>query len=121
MSEQELLMLSNYAYMDASTDPMTIRESIDRFRNAEGGFDEKSVAKAGVGGGMSNAQAADLFRRMDEMPDSFLDLYPSRVTDEPSLRGICYTAGKTDGGSGTVVFRGTGGTYAAWQENVTGE
>ncbi|MCR4685442.1 MAG: DUF2974 domain-containing protein [Lachnospiraceae bacterium] len=121
MNDQELLLLSNYVYMDASTDPMTIRESLDRFRNADGTFDEKSVAGAGIGGGMDSRQAADLFRRMDAMPDSFLDLYPSRVTDDPALRGICYTNGKADGGTGTVVFRGTGGTYEAWNDNVTGE
>ncbi|MCR5267712.1 MAG: DUF2974 domain-containing protein [Lachnospiraceae bacterium] len=121
MSEQELLLLSNYVYMKASTDPMTIGESLDRFRNENGTFDEKSVAGAGIGGGMDAKQTADLFKRMDEMPDSFLDLYPSRIADDPSFRGICYTEGKSDGGSATVVFRGTGGTYDAWHDNVTGE
>ncbi len=121
MSEEELLLLSNYAYMDASTDPMTIRESLDRFRNKNGGFDEDSVASAGIGGGLDRKQTADLFTRMDRMPDSFLDLYPSRIVNEPQLRGICYSAGKADGGTGTVVFRGTGGTYDAWHDNVIGE
>lgn len=121
MSEQELLLLSNYVYMDASADPMTIGESLDRFRNAEGGFDAQSVASAGIGGGMSREQAADLFTRMDAMPDSFRDLYPSRIQSDADFRGICYTDGKADGGKGTVVFRGTGGTYDAWHDNVVGE
>ena len=121
MSEQELLLLSNYVYMDASADPMTIGESLDRFRNAEGGFDANSVSSAGIGGGMSADQAADLFTRMDSMPDSFRDLYPSRIKSDANFRGICYTDGKSDGGKGTVVFRGTGGTYDAWHDNVVGE
>ncbi len=121
MSEEELLLLSNYVYMNASTDPITIRESIGRYKNAEGGFDENSVAAAGIGGGMDRKQAAELFTRMDEMPDSFLDLYPSRVKEEKDLRGVCFTDGKTDNGTGTVVFRGTGGTYDAWYDNVIGE
>lgn len=121
MSEQELLLLSNYVYMNASADQMTIGESLDRFRNAEGGFDANSVAAAGIGGGMNADQAADLFTRMDAMPESFQNLYPSRIQNDPDFRGICYTDGKADGGKGTVVFRGTGGTYDAWHDNVVGE
>lgn len=121
LTEQELLLLSNYVYMDASTDGMTIGESIGRFKNAQGTFDENSVAKAGIGGGMSPEQAADLFTRMDAMPDSFRNLYPSRVKNDADFRGICFTDGKKDGGGGTVVFRGTGGTYDAWHDNVVGE
>ena len=121
MSEEELLLLSNYVYMEASTDPMTIGESLDRFRNAQGTFDENSVAAAGIGGGMTRAQAADLFTRMDAMPASFQELYPSRIKNSADLRGICYTQGEMDGGEGTVVFRGTGGTYNAWHDNVLGE
>ena len=105
LSDKELLMLSNYVYMDASTDPMTIRDSLARFKNEQGTFDENSVAAAGVGGGMNSQQAADLFTRMDAMPDSFLDLYPSWVKNEADLRGICYTDGKKDGGTGTGIDR----------------
>lgn len=120
MSEQELLMLSNYVYMDASTDPLTIGQSLDRFRNADGGFDAASVAPAGVGGGMSADQAADLFTRMDAMGEDFLALYPARYVDDPDLRGVCFVTNAA-ADSGTVVFRGTGGSYNAWHDNVIGE
>ncbi len=120
MSEQELLMLSNYVYMDASTDPLTIGQSLERFKNADGGFDAASVAAAGVGGGMSAEQAADLFTRMDAMDEDFLALYPARYVDDPDLRGVCFVTNAA-ADSGTVVFRGTGGSYNAWHDNVTGE
>lgn len=121
MSEKEMLLLSNYVYMDISTDEMSIGDSIDRFRNSEGGFDGESVAKAGIGGGLSRDEAADLFKRIDEMPDDFKNLYPSKILNDEDVRGVCYTQGKSDTGEACVVFRGTGGTYEAWHDNVLGQ
>ena len=121
MSEKEMLLLSNYVYMDISTDEMSIGDSIDRFRNSEGGFDGESVAKAGIGGGLSRDEAADLFKRIDEMPDDFKNLYPSKILNDEDIRGVCYTQGKSDTGEACVVFRGTGGTYEAWHDNVLGQ
>lgn len=122
MSEKEMLLLSNYVYMDISTDEMSIGDSIDRFRNDAGGFDADSVANAGMtGGGMTKEEAADLLKRIDEMPDDFKNLYPSKVLNDDDVRGICYTKGKSDTGEACVVFRGTGGTYEAWHDNVLGQ
>lgn len=121
MSEKEMLLLSNYAYMDISTDSMSIGESINRFRNSSGGFDEVSVRGAGVGGGLTCEEAADLFTRIDNMPKDFKNLYPSKVLNDNDIRGICYTEGKSETGEGTLVFRGTGGSYEAWHDNVLGQ
>lgn len=121
MSEKEMLLLSNYVYLDISTDEMSIGDSIDRFRNEGGGFDGESVANAGIGGGLSRDEAADLFRRIDEMPDDFKNLYPSKILNDEDVRGVCYTKGKTDTGEAYLVFRGTGGTYEAWHDNVLGQ
>lgn len=121
MSEKEMLLLSNFVYMDISTDEMNIGDSIDRFRNETGGFDAKSVSSVGIGGAMTADQAADLFNRIDEMPAEFKKLYPSKVVNDADIRGICYTNGKSDTGEGCVVFRGTGGTYDAWEDNVLGQ
>ena len=121
MTEKEMLLLSNYVYMDISTDEMSIGDSIDRFRNEEGSFDENSVSEIVSGGGLSRKETADILKRMDEMPDDFKKLYPSKILNDDEVRGICYTKGKSDTGSGCVVFRGTGGTYEAWNDNVLGQ
>lgn len=121
MSEQEMLLLSNFVYMDISADEMNIGESINRFRNDAGKFDAKSVSSVGIGGAMTAEETADLFNRIDEMPDEFKNLYPSKVVNDSDLRGVCYTTSKSDTGKGCVVFRGTGGTYDAWEDNVLGQ
>lgn len=121
MTEKEMLLLSNYVYMDISADEMSIGDSIDRFRNDAGSFDASSIQNVGIGGGLTCEDAADLFRRIDEMPDDFKNLYPSRILNDDEVRGVCYTNGKSDTGEGCVVFRGTGGTYEAWHDNVLGQ
>ena len=60
MTEKEMLLLSNYVYMDISTDEMSIGDSIDRFRNEEGSFDENSVSEIVSGGGLSRKETADI-------------------------------------------------------------
>lgn len=146
MSEQEILLLSNYVYMSDSVSDLSIQETLNKYRNAKGGFDAESVGAVRSGGGLTHEQVADLFREMDQMSPEFKSLRPVKTLDEPEIRGVLFESagGSLDGGSGdgatgglgsglnggtpgfagkegTVIFRGTGGSYEAWNDNVIGE
>lgn len=121
MSEQELLLLSNYVYFDGSVEDargVSIAEVLDRYRNDSGTFDTGSIAQLGIGGGMKEEEAVKLLEEMDAMPDSFKNIKCTHMVDDVELRGVCF---EDSDGNATVVFRGTGGTYEAWQDNVIGE
>ncbi len=118
LSEQELLLLSNYLYMDCSVNQMTIEETLTSMKNEQGLFDVQKVQQAGVGGGMSVEEAVELFTRMDQMPKQFQNLEVARSIDDGGIRAACFTEmGSADA---AVVFRGTGGEYHAWTDNVYG-
>lgn len=120
-SEKELLMLSNFVYLPASSDQGTIGEILDKYMEADGNYTPESVKNAGIGGGLDNDQVSQLFKIMkeecDKNPD-FADLSPSRILNESDVRGICYTNSKDE--NPVIVFRGTGGTTEAWQDNMYG-
>lgn len=118
MSERELLLLSNYVYLDDSCSDRTIAETLDTYRSETGSFDAKSVAAVKAGGGMNAKQVAELFIEMDAMPEHFRALTPDRIVNHDGLRALAYPTGDH---TATVVFRGTGGSYEAWNDNVIGE
>ncbi len=119
MSEKELLLLSNYLYMDSSVKQGTIKELLAFYKNENGDFDINQVQNAGIGGGMNAEDAVELFTEMDRSSDSFKNLEVVRVIDEGGIRGVCFA--ENGGRNATVVFRGTGGEYHAWADNVHGE
>ncbi|MFT3984419.1 MAG: DUF2974 domain-containing protein [Lachnospiraceae bacterium] len=119
MSEKELLLLSNYLYMDSSVKQGTITELLTFYKNENGDFDINRVQNAGIGGGMSAEDAVELFTEMERSSDSFKNLEVVRVIDEGGIRGVCFA--DSGGRNATVVFRGTGGEYHAWADNVHGE
>lgn len=121
MSEQELLLLSNFVYLDGSVknaEGVSIAEILDRYRNPSGGFDTESISGIGIGGGMKEDEAVKLLKEIDAMPDSFKSVKSVSMVDDVELRGVCF---EDSDGKATVVFRGTGGTYEAWRDNVIGE
>lgn len=120
LSEKELLLLSNYVYMDSAVTHGTIGETLELFKDAEGKFDIEKIQGAGVGGGMSREEAAELFAEMDAASAEFKNLEAVRLVDDGGIRAVCYAHA---GGSSeaTVIFRGTGGEYHAWTDNVYGE
>ena len=118
LSEKELLLLSNYLYMDNSMTQGTIAEVLASYKNAAGDFDPERVCHAGIGGGMNAAEAVELFEEMERASASFQNLEVVRVIDEGGIRGVCFAqSGVRDA---TVVFRGTGGEYHSWADNVYG-
>lgn len=120
LSEKELLLLSNYLYLDKCTEYSTINEMLDSCRSENGWIDEEKAVSLGIGGCMTKTECRKLLQEMDNAPDDFKNLSLVRSIDEPELRAACFTfPGAED--KATVVFRGTGGTYGAWADNVRGE
>lgn len=121
-SEKELLMLSNFLYLDASQEKGTISEILERYKNDEGLFTAASVKGAGTGGGLDAQMVSELFTEMqkecDSNPVNFGQLSGARYLEENDVRGICFTNSKDK--NPVVVFRGTGGTKEAWQDNMYG-
>lgn len=118
LSEKELLLLSNYLYMDSSVTQGTIAEVLASYKNAAGDFDPERMGYAGIGGGMNAAEAVELFGEMERASDFFQNLEVVRVIDEGGIRGVCFA--ESGGRDATVVFRGTGGEYHSWADNVYG-
>ncbi|MCR5788536.1 MAG: DUF2974 domain-containing protein [Lachnospiraceae bacterium] len=123
-SEEELLLLNNYIYFDCAAKCPSIEEALNAYGKSDGagnrsysGEDFRAVACAG----MSEEDAADVFRRLDQATaagGSLEGLTIERVLDEGGVRAICV---KKPDGEAAVIFRGTGGTYEAWLDNVRGE
>jgi hypothetical protein len=120
LSERELLLLANYLYLEKCTEYRTIKDAIDSCRDAEGNISEEKVVALGVGGCMSAAEGADLLDEMDRSSEDFKNLNAVRSINDGGIRGICFADIKDDHNA-VVVFRGTGGTYDAWADNVRGE
>jgi len=119
LSEQQLLLLSNYAYFNCSTNKGTIQENIDRLKNENGSFNIKLVEEQGATGDIiSDDDAVDILNRLQN--DEILSkLHTERTINRGGIRATLYT--NDSNGEATLVFRGTGGTYMAWQDNVLGE
>ena len=120
-TEQELLLLSNFAYIPACLSNKPLGAIIDEYKNEDGVFTPESVKGAAAGGGMCTEDVATVFGEMDkriqENPE-FGMLSASRRLEEADVRAICYTNPKDE--APVVVFRGTGGTKEAWSDNFEG-
>lgn len=119
LSEKELLLLSNYMYLDKCTEYRTINEMLDSCRSENGWIDESRMDGLGYGGGMTRTECRKLLQEMDSASEDFKKLSVVRKIDEPELRAVCFEGPDNDGHV-TVAFRGTGGTYKAWADNVRG-
>ncbi len=120
LSERELLLLSNYLYLDKCTEYRTIKDAIDSCRDEGGKISQEKAAELGIGGCMTCEECADLLAEMDASPDDFKNLNAVRSINAGGIRGICF-ADTVDDHNAVVVFRGTGGSYDAWADNVRGE
>ena len=118
LSEKELLLLSNYLYIDKCTEYGTIYEMLDSCRGADGRIDEERVAALGIGGCMSTQEGCRILREIDACGPGLCSLSAARTIDAGGIRAICF---ESPDGDATVVFRGTGGDYEPWVDNVRGE
>lgn len=120
LSERELLLLSNYLYIDKCTEYATINDLLDSCRDKQGNISPDNISSLGLGGCITNEEGFKLLCMIDESSDDFKGLNVSRSIDEGDIRAICFTF-PDDEDNAAVVFRGTGGAYEAWADNVRGE
>ena len=120
LSEKELLLLSNYLYMDCSTKYGSINEMLDSCRDENGAVSLNQMANIGAGGGMKAEECYDIIREMDAQSGDFKALEAVRTIDDGGIRAVCF-ASPGEEAKATVVFRGTGGGYEAWADNLRGE
>lgn len=119
MSEEELLLLSNYAYFYCSTEEGTIKDNINKLKTRDGKFDiEKVVAQGACGDIITEEAAVDILKRI-ESDDKIANLELRRGINSGGIRCNLYADQNDE--NATLVFRGTGGTYKAWEDNVLGE
>ncbi len=123
-SEEELLLLNNYIYFNCSTGYPSFEAALDAYstgrEKGEREFTPESFEWEACAG-LSTEDAADIFRRLDKATGkggSMEGLSIERVLDAGDIRAICV---KKPSGEAAVIFRGTGGTYDAWLDNVRGE
>lgn len=118
LNEKELLMLSNYAYFYCSTYPGTIGENLSKLKDDSGNYDiEKLNRQGAISVNISEDEAVKLLSDI-EKDENLSSLTLRRMTNDGDIRGLLYT---DEGDKATLVFRGTGGTYKAWNDNVQGE
>lgn len=119
LSESQLLLLTNYEYFRCSTNAGTIKENIDLMKMEDGTYDiSKVVAEGATGDIISEEDAMDILKRLENDED-LASLRASRSINKGGIRATLYT--DQDNKNPTLVFRGTGGTYKAWEDNVLGE
>ncbi len=118
-SERELLMLSNYAYFNCSVENGTIEDTLNTLKNENGEFDKNKILNQGaVSINMTEDEAKGFLEQLDA-DERLKKLHVARNIDEGGIRGICYSTENEK--EACVIFRGTGGTYGAWNDNLQGE
>lgn len=117
LSEKELLILSNYLYMEHSVTKGSIRDALAQLYNESGEID--SAKLSGLSGGMDTQDAITILNAMNHSSEEFKSLQVMHTIDNGEIRGACFV--NPDTGNATVVFRGTGGGYRAWTDNVIGQ
>lgn len=120
-SQLDMLILSNYVYFNCSTNASfnTIGDTIDSLKNENGRFDIKKIySQGGISVNISEEEALDIFERIDR-DANLRSLHVTRKLEENDIRGVLFS--NEDESKSCLVFRGTGGTYDAWHDNVRGE
>ena len=119
LSESELLLLTNYEYFNSSVNSGTIKDNIAKLKDEKGNYDIQKIREEGVIGEIiSEEDALDILDRL-EKNEKLNGLHMARNIDRGGIRATLYTDEKDK--NPTLVFRGTGGTYKAWKDNVLGE
>lgn len=122
LSEKELLLLSNYMYLDCSTIQGSIDEMLSLYKTGTDDFDMEKIREIKASGGIRPEDIYELFKMMNDENDEFKQLRVEKCIDRGGIRGSCFVSvGENNEKDATVVFRGTGGTYAAWSDNLFGE
>lgn len=112
-------MLSNYVYFNCSTNEGTIGENIKALKKEDGTFDiNKLYSQGAISCNISEKEAVQFLNAL-ESDEKLSGLRNLKCLEEDDIRAVCFGNGEKD--QSCVIFRGTGGTYNAWYDNVTGE
>ncbi|MCR5109042.1 MAG: DUF2974 domain-containing protein [Lachnospiraceae bacterium] len=129
-SEEDLLLLNNYIYMDMSMKYDNLDDALDAYSSKDKEESREGISKRvfepkafpeNVGGGLNDENAAEVFKRLDKATDKGGSLEGVRITrtlNEGNVRAMCV---EKPTGEAAVIFRGTGGSFEAWEDNVEGE
>src|SRR5574344_1299312 len=111
LSEQELLLLNNFMYIkDSTSKNMKVGDIVDSLL-------ENGVKESSLSGGLTTEDAMTILKELDAS-DKLCDLKITQTTDAGGIRASCFVDANNEA---TVAFRGTGGLYDAWKDNVQGE
>ncbi len=114
LTDRELLLLSNYMYMDVSVTKGSIKDILASVQDAEGNIDSSRISASG---GIDDEGTLTILNEMNAASDDFKALRITEVVNSEGIRGACF---ENTAGEGTVVFRGTGGGYQSWVDNILG-
>lgn len=121
-TEEELLMLSNFVYLDVAKSDKTILEIISEYKDDKGNYTAESVKSISATGGITELQVASLFEKMENHIKNnnpqFGEISKARMIDEGGIRAVLYTDEKNN--NPVLAIRGTGGSKEAWTDNVLG-
>ncbi len=113
LTEKELLLLSNYMYMDVSVTKGSVGDVLASMQDDSGNFDPSLIPAAS--GDMNPDDVMTVLNEMNAASDDFKALTVTEVVNTEGIRGACFVDAA---GAGTVVFRGTGGGYLSWVDNT---
>ncbi|MDO5574792.1 MAG: DUF2974 domain-containing protein [bacterium] len=114
LTDKELLLLSNYMYMDVSVTKGSIKDILASVQDADGNIDPSRISASG---GIDDEGTLTILNEMNAASDDFKALRITEVVNSEGIRGACF---ENTAGEGTVVFRGTGGGYQSWVDNILG-
>lgn len=125
LTEEELLLLNCFMYADIApnwangTSVETILESFLNDARTEISVEKIKEANVKLSGGLKAEQLADVMQQMYNN-DAIMNLRIEKTTPEyeGSIRAACFVDKTT--GKATVAFRGTGGSYRQWNNNLEG-
>ena len=109
LSEKQLLLLDNYMYITGSTNERNVGKNVDNLLKS--GITDKSVS-----GGITPEQAQAILNEVKADP-VLCNMRVEASIDTDGVRAACFV---DKNGDATVAFRGTGGSYEAWSDNVQG-
>ncbi len=111
LTEAQLLLLDNYMYIQQSTTTGgTVGDTVD-YLIANG------LNKTDLSGGIDANQAMEILDKIQHDP-VLRNLTVTQSINTDGVRASCFV---DSSGDATVAFRGTGGSYEAWRDNLLGE
>lgn len=111
LSEKELLLLDNFMYISGSTNKNKTIDEVARGILAYG------IEEGNLSGGITKEEAENILQEIQNN-DNLKNLTISSSIDNEGIRASCFVDNQ---GNATVAFRGTGGSYEAWEDNLLGE